>query len=149
MPRYPSTDFLCYLLYSVDTGKIYVGSTDNIHRRLHQHNHTSQGAKYTKKYRPWVLAAVVRGFATHAAALQFEWAWQNPHKSKHLKLHRQHGYISRYNNRCFANWYKAAHFLCCTRHWRAQNVSLTGYFLPSANVEQLSRLTVPDELLQA
>ncbi|KAJ3276019.1 Slx4p interacting protein [Terramyces sp. JEL0728] len=37
------------------------------------------------KSRPWNMAIVVYGFTSKFAALQFEWAWQNPHKSRHFK----------------------------------------------------------------
>lgn len=34
---------------------LYVGSTNNLERRLHQHNNSKQGAHYTKIRRPVVL----------------------------------------------------------------------------------------------
>jgi predicted GIY-YIG superfamily endonuclease len=148
MPRHPNTDYLCYLIYSVNTGKIYVGSTNNIHRRLRQHNDTKAGAKYTKKYRPWTLAAVVRGFKSQTESLRFEWAWQHPHRSKHLKPHREQGYISKYCNRCFSNWYKAAFYLCCVEYWRTKDIVLTGYYIPPLLLDQLTtQLIAPVNLL--
>ncbi len=35
---------------------LYAGITTNIERRLHQHNHTKLGAKYTRAKRPVTLA---------------------------------------------------------------------------------------------
>ena len=40
--------------------KYYVGSTDNPHRRLEEHNITSEHT-YTSKYRPWELKAYAHG----------------------------------------------------------------------------------------
>ena len=49
-----------YLMYSVyilrcadDT--LYVGSTNDLAKRLHQHNHAKSGAHYTKIRRPVIL----------------------------------------------------------------------------------------------
>ncbi len=46
--------FFVYVLECFDT-TLYVGSTDNIEKRLHAHNHLKSGAHYTKIRRPVVL----------------------------------------------------------------------------------------------
>jgi putative endonuclease len=46
--------FFVYILQCSDT-TYYVGCTSNLERRIHQHNHTKQGAHYTKIRRPVVL----------------------------------------------------------------------------------------------
>ncbi|KAJ1962727.1 Slx4p interacting protein [Dipsacomyces acuminosporus] len=79
--------YCCYLLRSLKRGgghSVYVGSTPNPVRRLRQHNgDIAGGAAATRKARPWEMLLVVHGFLSQASALQFEWAWQNPHMSRH------------------------------------------------------------------
>lgn len=81
--------YACYLLKSIQTPKsqaTYIGSTPNPPRRIRQHNgEISQGAWKTKHKRPWVMQMIVYGFPSKLAALQFEWAWQHPHLSRHLR----------------------------------------------------------------
>ena len=70
-------DYLCYTLLSVDGRCTYVGVTNNLARRLRQHNGViSGGAKCTGREgkRPWSVVCTVTGFGTHVEALQFEWA---------------------------------------------------------------------------
>ena len=43
-----------YILECADT-TLYVGSTNNLEKRLHSHNHSKNGAHYTKIRRPVVL----------------------------------------------------------------------------------------------
>ncbi len=43
-----------YILECVD-GTLYCGSTNDIEKRLHEHNHAKNGAKYTKARRPVML----------------------------------------------------------------------------------------------
>ncbi|KAF7790665.1 hypothetical protein EIP86_001621 [Pleurotus ostreatoroseus] len=51
-----------------------------------QHNGViSSGAWKTRNGRPWVMQMIVHGFPSKLAALQFEWAWQHPHISRHLR----------------------------------------------------------------
>ena len=43
--------FYIYLIESVNGGELYIGSTDNLKRRLEEHN---QGLNFsTKRYKPW------------------------------------------------------------------------------------------------
>jgi putative endonuclease len=43
-----------YILQCADE-TLYVGSTNNIEKRLHEHNHSKNGAHYTKIRRPVTL----------------------------------------------------------------------------------------------
>lgn len=43
--------FVVYILECAD-GTLYVGSTNDLEKRLHQHNHLKSGAHYTKIRRP-------------------------------------------------------------------------------------------------
>ena len=71
----------CYILTSkkrTKTGKIrtYVGCTKNVERRLRQHNgEVSGGGRYTKRFRPWTVAAVTPHplmIKTRSMAMQME-----------------------------------------------------------------------------
>jgi predicted GIY-YIG superfamily endonuclease len=76
----PNDVYLCYVLHSADGKRTYVGITNNLTRRLRQHNgEISGGAKYTKRddSRPWTVVLTVHGFRTKVEALQFEWAFHH------------------------------------------------------------------------
>jgi putative endonuclease len=49
--------FYVYILECAD-GTYYIGSTNNLKKRIHQHNHAKAGAHYTKIRRPVVLKYV-------------------------------------------------------------------------------------------
>ncbi|KWU43394.1 hypothetical protein RHOSPDRAFT_13615, partial [Rhodotorula sp. JG-1b] len=80
--------YACYLLKSYNPKRLnqtYIGSTPDPPRRWRQHmGETVGGAFKTRLARPWEMEAIVYGFPTKLQALQFEWAWQNPHASRLL-----------------------------------------------------------------
>jgi putative endonuclease len=46
--------YFVYILFSVSSGKTYVGFTNNVERRLQEHNFTETSG-FTLRYRPWTL----------------------------------------------------------------------------------------------
>ncbi|KAG8461092.1 hypothetical protein KFE25_003661 [Diacronema lutheri] len=81
--------YSCYLLRSCGSegrGRTYIGFTVNPLRRLRQHNgEIKGGARRTSRWKPWELVLVVHGFSNKIIALQFEYAWQHPERSRLLR----------------------------------------------------------------
>ena len=46
--------YTIYILYSPSSGKTYTGFTNNVNRRLTEHNFTATKG-FTLRYRPWTL----------------------------------------------------------------------------------------------
>ncbi|KAJ7874733.1 hypothetical protein B0H14DRAFT_2717316 [Mycena olivaceomarginata] len=93
--------YACYLLKSIQkptSTSTYIGSTPNPPKRIRQHNgELTQGARKTQLRRPWVMQMIVYGFPSKLAALQFEWAWQHPHISRHLRDANGKAFLGRAN----------------------------------------------------
>lgn len=72
----------CYILRSVNSlylNNTYNGSTNDLKRRLRQHNgFIGGGAKATHNKGPWEIYAVLTGFETHNEALSCEWKIKHP-----------------------------------------------------------------------
>jgi predicted GIY-YIG superfamily endonuclease len=67
-----------YLLVStVDTNYMYIGETDNIRKRLDQHN-AGSGTRYTniRRLQPWAMMGFVYGFTTRSERRSFEQRWK-------------------------------------------------------------------------
>jgi putative endonuclease len=46
--------YYVYILKSLKTDKLYIGHTDDLVRRLEEHN-TGRGGRYTRQNGPWML----------------------------------------------------------------------------------------------
>jgi putative endonuclease len=68
-----SSGYLVYLLLAEDKTRSYVGLTNNLAKRLRQHNQEIKGgARYTRG-KAWRLVLAIRGFASDRCARQLEW----------------------------------------------------------------------------
>jgi len=62
--------FYVYILQSeVDTGHFYVGSTENLKRRIQKHN--AGQVSHTSKFRPWRIKTAI-AFSDQSQAVKFE-----------------------------------------------------------------------------
>jgi len=70
----------CYVLARDDSAHTYCGMTNNLARRLRQHNgEITGGARATaRRGAGWRVAMALHGFATQREALQAEWRWKHP-----------------------------------------------------------------------
>lgn len=74
--------YYCYIIRSLNPNffnSTYNGSTNNLIRRLRQHNgEIVGGAKATRGKGPWVYIAILEGFGSHKEALSCEWRIKHP-----------------------------------------------------------------------
>lgn len=76
----------CYLLVDNTLRYTYNGSTNDLTRRLRQHNgELVGGAKATQRHRPWTYTMLLTGFNSHQEALACEWRIRYPYKSKYKR----------------------------------------------------------------
>ena len=83
-------NWVCYILYSTDGKRTYVGATDNLLRRLNDHNGVngdSKGAKATKG-RQWFPVVVVSGFPSKNGCLSFETGVRRVRKRRAIKKYQ-------------------------------------------------------------
>lgn len=84
-----SHQYVCYFLRSCQpTSKCtYVGITNNLKRRLRQHNgEICGGARYTRRARPWEHFIIVKGFIDKSEVLSFEWHIKHKRKKNNRIL---------------------------------------------------------------
>jgi putative endonuclease len=74
--------FYVYILQSALSGKFYKGQTENLSRRLKEHNNSEE--KSTSPYVPWVLVWSTT-FATRSEALALERKLKNMSGTKRIK----------------------------------------------------------------
>ena len=80
--------YFVYILECADTS-LYVGSTNNLEKRLHEHNNLKSGAHYTKIRRP-VTLQYFETYETYSEARKREAELQNFKREKKLELIKHH-----------------------------------------------------------
>lgn len=82
-----SDQYVVYVLANTKNNCTYVGSTNNLTRRLRQHNkEVSGGAKYTSQINGgWYVAFYIQGFKDKIEALRAEWRLKHPEGKKSSK----------------------------------------------------------------
>lgn len=90
--------FYCYIIRSTNTiysNSTYNGFTNNLTRRLRQHNgEITGGAKATKGKGLWVYLAIWDGFNSKNEALSCEWRIKHPTNSR-IRPSKYNGVIGR------------------------------------------------------
>ena len=76
--------FSVYILYSTSSDKYYVGCTNDIIRRLDEHN-LSERVTYTLKHRPWILKKSIVISTERSLAMRYEHAIKKSKSRKILK----------------------------------------------------------------
>lgn len=74
-----------WYLYVVECADdtLYTGITTDVERRVHEHNHTARGAKYTRSRRPVELVAAW-SYDSHSAAASAEWHFKQLRRAQKL-----------------------------------------------------------------
>ena len=68
-------DYYCYLITS--NNLTYIGTTNNLDKRLKQHNdELTGGAKATRRYNNWCYNTIVK-CGDKKIAMSFEWKWKH------------------------------------------------------------------------
>jgi putative endonuclease len=137
--------YVCYLIFNNNCS--YVGITNNIKRRLRQHNgEIKGGAKYTSLHNKdslWQYACYIDGFKSKQDALRFEWAL------KHIKPNNKTGIVNRINKLLI---------LLKKEHWTKSSPISLNYnltinwcelFLIPENIETLVPLYITNEFIHS
>ena len=60
-----------YILYSKAFDKYYIGHTNNVHKRLEEHN-SVDNKSYTSKYQPWIVVCSFYAGEKRGTAMKIE-----------------------------------------------------------------------------
>jgi len=66
-------------------GTLYAGITNDIHRRIYEHNNTKKGAKYTRARRP-VKLLYVEDYKNRSAASKAEYHFKKLNRKEKIKI---------------------------------------------------------------
>ena len=116
------SNWVCYLLKSLDSNKTYIGATDNLYRRLSDHNGlngSSRGAKATRG-QTWIPILFVSGFANKIACLSFESG------VRHVRKRKGRPYSNSGNSleKRIKSVYNLLHLESPLKKWRAEGLTV-------------------------
>lgn len=82
-------DWVCYLIFSLDSNDTYIGSSNNQPKRLDAHNNNNpeikrKGAKRTRG-QTWIPLIIISGFHDKRACLSFEAGWKRLAKTRNSR----------------------------------------------------------------
>ncbi|KHN79471.1 Structure-specific endonuclease subunit SLX1 -like protein [Toxocara canis] len=133
----PDEFFGVYCLISRSPNKYfknrcYIGYTVDPNRRIRQHNAGKQfgGASRTDHRGPWDMVCIIHGFPNSVSALRFEWAWQNPDKSRRL---RSLSLKKKQKESAFAFRFRIACHMLNSDPWRRLSLTFR-WLLPSSEI---------------
>ena len=86
--------FYIYILYSEKSDRYYVGHTNDVNRRLVEHNEISENS-YTSKMRPWVLKCAFPTGNDRGFAIRIEHHIKKQKSRKYLETLLDHGSIEK------------------------------------------------------
>lgn len=116
--------YVCYLLFHEPKQKVYTGITNQLQRRLRQHNGALVGgSKYTARFRPWRIVCYITGFQNHREVLRYEWRCKRarPAATRHMRGSPLVRALSRFRDTCQSTaWWLAG---------RTNNHSLRAHFV--------------------
>lgn len=84
LPKEARAEGFAYLLECAD-GTLYAGSTNDLEKRLREHNHSTNGARYTRARRPVILRHA-EPFSTLSAARSREAEFKRMSRKEKLEL---------------------------------------------------------------
>lgn len=136
------TPHLCYLLKSINTNRTYIGYSNNLGRRIRQHNgEIVGGAKSTRIGKPWKIIGYISGFPDKSSALKFEWKNHNlwsPRSKYHCRKSRgklsktQKQQASNFRKRGLQGRIETLYHVLSLKRWTSTSY-LQGLFLLTMN----------------
>ena len=133
--------YVCYFLRSLKPNcqnRTYIGSTNNIKRRLRQHNGIIKGgAKATQNFRPYEIFCIVAGFDDKINALRHEWMFKHPNGRRQCAnlYYGLQGRLRGINDLLYSDYYKKKNLKKPTK-----------IYIKSALIVQLDIAKVGDEV---
>jgi len=90
--------YYCYLIYSLKLKKTYIGITNNLTKRIKQHNHEIKGgAKSTRGDCNWKYYIIIGNFLHKQDACRFEWYWKHQKNNKNKWIKTKSSIINKLN----------------------------------------------------
>uniref|UniRef100_F1KVZ3 Structure-specific endonuclease subunit SLX1 homolog n=2 Tax=Ascaris suum TaxID=6253 RepID=F1KVZ3_ASCSU len=124
--------------------RCYIGYTVDPNRRIRQHNAGKQfgGAGRTDHRGPWDMVCIIHGFPNSVSALRFEWAWQNPDKSRRLRCL---GLKKKQKESAFAFRLRIACHMLNSDPWRRLSLTFR-WLLPTSEIAFPSDIPLPSHV---